>query len=375
MEAELMNSLMSEESLEGLSPELFAEVKIECLVQESSPSHVKRKREDNASIGISKRTCSPPKLDFATIKTEAHGKTSFLLDNVAVPEVCSLYDTVIINWNLSGLAVNLSSALFVQNTTEPQPSSHNGIWLQPSCGGHPISNLLLLIELFEKETKSVRMERIDRVQFCKKCVQTAKKAEIIELRDQKIIGNNGHFQAQITINEQCAHRSSNGYGSPKAIFFFRMALYETVKGQPKRELLQSQSNLIKVVAYGKGASTSKKIIKEPRVTAPVAKVGSSKNASGKATLIKMLVDKIKSQDTKIELQASRIDQLETKMVQLDTLLNAFLELNNQTAVVAEPQISDLDTLSFFDDAIDDEALQSLSQELLESQSNTQTELA
>jgi len=102
------------------------------------------------------------------------------------------------------------------------------------------------------------------VEFCNgKCGK--KRKEIIELSEKKIqMDPRGQFEAIISINEQCAHRSDNGYGSPHTRFYFKVQMCEKSienKATGVTPFFACQSSLIKVVAPGKSkaAATTGKV--------------------------------------------------------------------------------------------------------------------
>jgi hypothetical protein len=78
-----------------------------------------------------------------------------------------------------------------------------------------------------------------------------KRKEVIDLPEERITCRTGCFEAHIAINEQCAHRSANEYGSPNTRFFFLIQVFEKAN-QSLRSLGAWASPLIKVVAPGKG---------------------------------------------------------------------------------------------------------------------------
>jgi hypothetical protein len=118
-------------------------------------------------------------------------------------------------------------------------------------------DVVVLLELYETYLNSQSKDQL--VQFCSgKCGQ--KRNEIIELQDLTIMGNSkGTYEAAIAVNEQCAHRSENDYGSPHTRFYFQLKFFDKqeVYQGTMNPFFSSKTNQLKVVAPGKaGKGTS-----------------------------------------------------------------------------------------------------------------------
>lgn len=244
----------------------------------------KRKREEETPLtDVEIKTCGEkkPKLFHNIIKSESsslkpscHIKKEqrddlLTFTNITVPESCSLFSNIKLNFKLeSNLkhSLDLASISFSPLTEESIPpiipdrageelDEKNQLWFslnlarsdQQTLG----SKLYLLLELYEKEENT--NHRI--VHFCDKC--SKKRDQIIELQDKRIVQDKtGIFEASISINEQCAHRSPIPFGSPKTRFFFILTLFKD-SSSSKLELLETfHSTDIKVVAPGKNRHNS-----------------------------------------------------------------------------------------------------------------------
>jgi len=173
--------------------------------------------------------------------------------------------------------------------------------LQFSTKVQPIRNdIYLFIELYEKNFGESN-SKSQLVQFCGgKCGK--KRKEVIELQDRKIYGEKGVFQFLIAINEQCAHRSNNGYGSPNTRFYFQLQLWESDDNNELNRSTSYISDPIKVVAPGKGKWKSQPATKK-------AKSGSPTKLTVR-DMMEMLVKAVKSFD-------NRLSALEAKYEEMD----------------------------------------------------------
>lgn len=113
--------------------------------------------------------------------------------------------------------------------------------------------LYLLMELQETEGNGNHL-----VHFCSKCKE--KREKVIEIPEKRSIvrESEGNFETWIHINEQCAHRSANPFGSPRVRFFFTLKLYEVYSPTSSpfhpndlHFVASFRSSEIKVVAPGK----------------------------------------------------------------------------------------------------------------------------
>jgi len=192
----------------------------------------------------------------------------FSIDKTKLPDICSLYNTVAICFSLQTCLkfVDLSNSHFSLVPSQINKKVKNGIWLrlhlsasdQAAVG----SELFLLIELYERhfhrEEDTPKKDQL--VSFCGgKCGK--KKQDIIFLQEKMVHWKSGFFEAIIAINEQCAHRSDNEYGSPNTRFYFKLQLLEkTILPDTTcnmRCITNANSTLIKVVAPGKSKQTLK----------------------------------------------------------------------------------------------------------------------
>jgi len=202
-----------------------------------------------------------------TLHSSATDVTKFFaIENIVLPDSCSLFNTVALSWSLK------TSLKFLSFTTShfayapPTKKIKNGIWLKlnlSSADQEAINkDLYLLLELYERHVNADDAGQKDQlVAFCSgKCGN--KKQEIISLQEKKLhVKPNATYEAIIAINEQCAHRSDNEYGSPNTRFYFRLQLCEkiaTEDGIPKMiSITSADSSLIKVVAPGKSKPPAK----------------------------------------------------------------------------------------------------------------------
>lgn len=135
--------------------------------------------------------------------------------------------------------------------TQKQLSSENGLWFLLKQMEFPEKKFYLLIELFEM-SNDTKINQI--VEFChrKTCYEKKDKTRrdnLIEYFGGDVVYDGG-FKLQISIHEQCAHRSKSPYGSPDTLFCFRNQIYELSENSLKLNS-DCASNLIKVVAQGK----------------------------------------------------------------------------------------------------------------------------
>jgi hypothetical protein len=184
-------------------------------------------------------------------------KRSFYLEKITLPECsCSLWGSVLLGWTLKSTFsfVDLSGSHFQVVPMKSKPK--NGIWLKFSPGRTEMDHeLFILIELYERHQHSESSEDDALVALCNKCKQ--KRNETISLQEKTFPGDsNGHFEAQIAINEQCAHRSENDYGSPNTRFYFRVQLFDNME-DTRNPISKEESSLIKVVAPGKNKTPTK----------------------------------------------------------------------------------------------------------------------
>jgi len=262
----------SQESLPYSLPPGFELVKFDTSSDSVDADHsistVKRKREDEIDkLKIEKRHKSkdefPPPSQCEVEMKNSHKKNQFfkLIDDVIVSESCSLFNSVSLSWKLGLSSINYSTISFTK-TNDPEllgkANSKNGIWLhmnfskkdQLSVG----KDIVLLLELYETYLHS-EASRDQLVQFCNgKCQQ--KRNEVIELQELTVTANcKGYFEASVAVNEQCAHRSDNDYGSPRTRFYFLLKCFdkaEVINGQAI-PFFVAKSNQLKVVAPGKAA--------------------------------------------------------------------------------------------------------------------------
>jgi len=260
-----------------------------------------------------KRRCVPDKENVSLnpsripIKMEFQRTvdTSFTLEDISNSDSCSLFSTVSLKWRLATQHkfFDLSSAYFVQ-VDLPRDSKTNGIWLKLQFSKKDQSahkDTYLLLELYEKNTSDSNSSP-QKVEFCGgKCGK--KRKEVIELQDKKICGDKGFFQMLVAINEQCAHRSNNGYGSPHTRFYFQLQLWER-SGNELTPLTCYKSDEVKVVAPGKGKCKGQVAIK---------KVKSSCGAKVTVRdMMEMLLKMMKTFDDRLSKVEDKIQDLEQK---------------------------------------------------------------
>jgi len=229
-------------------------------VKESSSKRKSSQPSQSSGQPIQKRTKTnqnqPNVVDLALDQNQ------WRVENIICPEDCSLYNTVKVQWRITTESqFPIYSSNLIQSHHEQPLPNKNGLWFQIHSHSSSLvfkQEFSILLQLFEiDETNAVRP-----VAFCSKCAK--KKSQIIELTDSKVTSEgNGVFSASITINEQCAHRAQNQYGTPKTKFFFGVQLWGCDKGSDRKMLVQSNSNYIKVVAPGKCQITTKKSKSSP----------------------------------------------------------------------------------------------------------------
>eukprot|EP01118_Nematostelium_gracile_P014552 TRINITY_DN56_c0_g1_i1.p1 TRINITY_DN56_c0_g1~~TRINITY_DN56_c0_g1_i1.p1 ORF type:complete len:434 (-),score=107.20 TRINITY_DN56_c0_g1_i1:117-1394(-) len=184
-----------------------------------------------------------------------------IVSRVTAPESCSLFSSILLSWSMgSSRATNGTHLSFVNH---PQKTK-NGIWLKWNLPWE--KELFVLVELRERSVKPRDNELKDQlVAFCNgKCGQ--KKSEVISLQEKRIRPDeNGVFEAVVQINEQCAHRSENGYGAPNTRFYIHIQLLDREADGRFVQLAAAESGLIKVVAPGKSKPPKKDLPKkEPK---------------------------------------------------------------------------------------------------------------
>eukprot|EP01114_Cavostelium_apophysatum_P014840 TRINITY_DN3943_c0_g1_i1.p1 TRINITY_DN3943_c0_g1~~TRINITY_DN3943_c0_g1_i1.p1 ORF type:complete len:446 (+),score=118.39 TRINITY_DN3943_c0_g1_i1:235-1572(+) len=236
--------------------------------KESGGIHSKRKRTDsgckgspsNKRLSNSSRLCRSDNHDCSqgsqgsTVRLDP---TLFGIHEVACPEECSLYNTVKLRFKLTTdtcFPIQNANLQPIRELISPSQSK-NGLWfaVNPPASCKIKQEFAISIQLLERdETNAVRL-----VQLCAKC--SKKKSHVIELAEQKVPCDGNGFVASIVINEQCAHRAQNQYGTPKIRFYFGIQLHgNTERGGEKVIVQTGKSNDIKVVAPGKCQGTSKK---------------------------------------------------------------------------------------------------------------------
>jgi len=220
---------------------------------------------ENVTDGIKIKQEAKEKIP--NVKTATDSTKLFSIEQISLPDSCSLFNTVVLSWHLKTTLkfADLSSSHF-SFVSQGAKKTKNGIWLKwnlnPTDQATIGREIYLLIELYERNlNNSQQPDQL--VSFCNgKCGQ--KKQDIISLQEKKLpASENASFEAIIAINEQCAHRSDNEYGSPNTRFYFRLQLCEKIQEEATKlmGLALAESSLIKVVAPGKSkqpvAPTSK----------------------------------------------------------------------------------------------------------------------
>jgi len=233
------------------------------------------------------------------------------VEDVTVSDSCSLFSCVSLT-----LKVNIPAATFTKvSDTEILKRSNpkNGLWFQLSAATKKdptvkISDILMLIELFETNLHTSDPSKDQLVEFCnKKC--GAKKTGVIEAQDLTITANRkGIFETSIAVNEQCAHRSDNDYGAPHTRFYFTVKLFDKsdILSGKNLPISAAKSNLLKVVAPGKAKQT---IPKKGGKSAQTTKLTVQQTLE---TIVKAL-ESFDERLSNLESQVSRIDQLEQRL--------------------------------------------------------------
>jgi len=315
-------------------------------------STAKRKREEEqenlAKVKIEKRHKS--KEEFFPCEVEMKHKRNQglpFIEDVVVSESCSLFNSVTLSWKLGISSVSTSTTSFTKNTELNKSNSKNGIWLNMNFSKkdqHTIGkDLVVLLELYETYLQS-DSSRDQLVQFCNgKCRQ--KKNEVIELHELNVTANcKGYFEAAVAVNEQCAHRSDNDYGSPRTRFYFLLKFFdkaEVVTGQ-ETPFFVAKSNQLKVVAPGKAAKPP-----QPKKT----KASKLTLQQSMETIIHGLekfderLSRFESSDAtqKLEQLEARVTAVETYISHLPSLIQQMVERSVQEAINKQSQ----DLLAFY----------------------------
>jgi len=303
-----------------------------------------------ANFGDSQRRRTSPRFNLSAVLKEERNKDpdnllpplvmikkepqvhSFSLSEIQVPESCSLFSTVPLSWRVEHPSISSVWAKVGSPLARATPLK-NGIWLKPTAPVLNGKDMYVLIELHEKSIIKGEDSQVDAfipspkslVEFCDKC--GSKRKEVIELQEEEITKNHeGVFEASIAINEQCAHRSDNDYGSPNTRFFLVIQLLEKLPPsnpqQPHflKRLAHSHSSLIKVVAPGKN---------KPSSTAPTNTNTQNHPLSQEAQVpVKSNVPKKIMKGMKGKLNVKQI--METFIVTINTLNDRISKLEKQS---------------------------------------------
>jgi len=215
--------------------------------------------------------------DKENLASLGYNTGSFKIDNVIVPEGCSLFNSVVLGWDLqtSISQVSMGTIHLSQVNREVEDNPKNGLWLhlhsEDTSSSSIVNKLFFHITLFEKNVVGVP-EKDKPVTFCEKC--NRKREEVIMLREKRMTSSMGSFEAVININEQCAHRSKNSYGTPSTRFYFKIRLCERVMEEGivnMKEIASDESTLILVVAPGKSKQPTLRSKKVPNLKATQSK--------------------------------------------------------------------------------------------------------
>jgi len=292
---------------------------------EDTNENCERSRSEKRRVSCEKAEKHPQvkKESKKSIKHEPQKTTESCMDkrqflhiqNIKVPESASLFSTVSLSWNLqvSFKDVNLSDLCFAQALENlPKKSAKNGIWLKiekvTNTQKNPLEKeIFLLIELYERHLQK-QSTPDESVQFCNgKC--GIKKKHVIELQEKRILLNeSGLSECFIAINEQCAHRSANDYGSPSTRFYFKLSFFER-SGVTLVNFLNSESSLVKVVAPGK----NKPAVKTPafkKVVPKAAKLSMKQMMESFLHTIKTFDERLSRIEEHFQKQTSQQYQLQ-----------------------------------------------------------------